>query len=55
MSKNVGVQESRFSALSFLGTGSNIVVVGAGGAGKTETILLAMENTRKSKADTNSC
>ncbi|CAE7712900.1 unnamed protein product [Symbiodinium pilosum] len=33
-----------------LKAGSNIVVVGAGGAGKTETILLAMENTRKSKA-----
>ena len=31
--------------------GSNMVVVGTGGAGKTETILLAMENTRKSKAD----
>ena len=28
-----------------------MVVVGAGGAGKTETILLAMANTQKSKAD----
>ena len=34
--------------------GSNMVVVGAGGAGKTETILLAMENAEKTKAEAGS-